>query len=177
MITQRFRYFLIACKDFRTKPDQEKHCKNESRLHQDSHDFNPLLGSVEGNNRFVFGFITLVGSIWHRTFRAATASSTAIGLWMCAPPSPVSVSRVEKFSFVLLGVSLPAERERERITVARSVNIALEISLWTGSRSPSPMYTLVQSKGFYSELFHRREKILYRHLKRDNIDYITISPG
>lgn len=175
MITQRFRYFLIACKDFRTKPDQEKHCKNESRLHQDSHDFNPLLGSVEGNNRFVFGFITLVGSIWHRTFRAATASSTAIGLWMCAPPSPVSVSRVEKFSFVLLGVSLPAERER--ITVARSVNIALEISLWTGSRSPSPMYTLVQSQGFYSELFHRREKILYRHLKRDNIDYITISPG
>lgn len=111
MITQRFRYFLIACKDFRTKPDQEKHCKNESRLHQDSHDFNPLLGSVEGNNRFVFGFITLVGSIWHRTFRAATASFTAIGLWMCAPPSPVSVSRVEKFSFVLLGVSLPAERE------------------------------------------------------------------
>lgn len=24
---------------------------------------------VEGNNRFVFGFITLVGNIWHRTFR------------------------------------------------------------------------------------------------------------
>lgn len=125
MITQRFRYFLIACKDFRTKPDQEKHCKNESRLHQDSHDFNPLLGSVEGNNRFVFGFITLVGSIWHRTFRAATASFTAIGLWMCAPPSPVSVSRVEKFSFVLLGVSLPAERERERELRSRDRLISL----------------------------------------------------
>lgn len=124
MITQRFRYFLIACKDFRTKPDQEKHCKNESRLHQDSHDFNPLLGSVEGNNRFVFGFITLVGSIWHRTFRAATASSTAIGLWMCAPPSPVSVSRVEKFSFVLLGVSLPAERERELRSRDRLISLS-----------------------------------------------------
>lgn len=124
MITQRFRYFLIACKDFRTKPDQEKHCKNESRLHQDSHDFNPLLGSAEGNNRFVFGFITLVGSIWHRTFRAATASSTAIGLWMCAPPSPVSVSRVEKFSFVLLGVSLPAERERELRSRDRLISLS-----------------------------------------------------
>lgn len=141
MITQRFRYFLIACKDFRTKPDQEKHCKNESRLHQDSHDFNPLLGSVEGNNRFVFGFITLVGSIWHRTFRAATASSTAIGLWMCAPPSPVSVSRVEKFSFVLLGVSLPAERERERELRSRDRLISLSKFLFELDQDHPPQCT------------------------------------
>lgn len=89
---------------------------------------------VEGNNRFVFGFITLVGNIWHRTFRPQQLHPPLCGCAFLPPPclGYASVSRVEKFSFVLDGVSLP----RGRITVARSarsVNIVLEISLWTGS--------------------------------------------
>lgn len=85
---------------------------------------------VEGNNRFVFGFITLVGNIWHRTFRPQQLHPPLCGCAFLPPPylGYASVSRVEKFSFVLDGVSLP----RGRITVARSarsVNIVLEISL------------------------------------------------
>lgn len=71
-----------------------------------------LSSLVKENNRFVFGFIALVGSIWHWTFCPQhSLHPRSILLCVCrgAPWIRFRISRVEKFPFVLRNVSLPGE--------------------------------------------------------------------
>lgn len=98
---------------------------------------------VEGNNRFVFGFIALVGSIWHRTFCPQQLhpprSVNVCSFLPCPCLGYASVSRVEKFSFVLLRRFITERELRSRDRFARLISFSK--FLFELDQDHPPMYT------------------------------------